>query len=84
MNLAQLLIQQGYYKESVSVLDKVEGRRAAVALAKTRVYYKLEQLDKALSQAKQAERLEPSSQAKGWIKFLSQLDTASKHQKTAT
>ncbi|WP_341664259.1 hypothetical protein [Vibrio sp.] len=82
-NLAQLLIQQGYYKESISVLDKVEGRQAAVALAKTRVFYKLDQLDKALSQAKQAERLEPSSQAKGWIKFLSQLGAVSKRQKTA-
>ena len=83
-NLAQLLIQQGYYKESVSVLDKVEGRQAAVALAKTRVYYKLEQLDKALFQAKQAERLEPSSQAKGWIKFLSQLGAASNRPQTET
>ena len=82
-NLAQLLIQQGFYKESISVLDKVEGRQAAVALAKTRVFYKLDQLDKALSQAKQAERLEPSSQAKGWIKFLSQLGVASKRQKAA-
>lgn len=72
-SVAQLMVQQGYYKDSLSVLDKVKGREADVALAKTRALYKLNLLEKALVQAKRANNIEPSSQAKSWIKYLSQL-----------
>ncbi|MBN3491855.1 tetratricopeptide repeat protein [Vibrio neptunius] len=75
-SVAQLMVQQGYYKDSLSVLDKVKGRDADVALAKTRALYKLNLLEKALVQAKRANNIEPSSQAKSWIKYLSQLRTA--------
>lgn len=75
-SVAQLMVQQGYYKDSLSVLDKVKGRDADVALAKTRALYKLNLLEKALVQAKRANNIEPSSQAKSWIKYLSQLRAA--------
>lgn len=75
-SVAQLMVQQGYYKDSLSVLDKVKGREADVALAKTRALYKLNLLDKALVQAKRANNIKPSSQAKSWIKYLSQLRAA--------
>ncbi|MCC2523901.1 tetratricopeptide repeat protein [Vibrio coralliilyticus] len=75
-SVAQLMVQQGYYKDSLSVLDKVKGREADVALAKTRALYKLNLLEKALVQAKKANNIEPSSQAKSWIKYLSQLRAA--------
>ncbi|MCG9683008.1 hypothetical protein L1D31_10525 [Vibrio sp. Isolate23] len=81
-SVAQLMVQQGYYKDSLSVLDKVKGRDADVALAKTRALYKLNQLDKALVQAKRANNIEPSSQAKSWIKYLSQLREVSQQQQT--
>ncbi|WP_425628024.1 tetratricopeptide repeat protein [Vibrio neptunius] len=80
-SVAQLMVQQGYYKDSLAVLDKVKGRDADVALAKTRALYKLNLLEKALVQAKRANNIEPSSQAKSWIKYLSQLRTAAQ-QKT--
>ena len=75
-SVAQLMVQQGYYKDSLSVLDKVKGREADVALAKTRALYKLNLLEKALVQAKRANNIEPSSQAKSWIKYLSLLRAA--------
>ncbi|MFN3015220.1 tetratricopeptide repeat protein [Vibrio coralliilyticus] len=75
-SVAQLMVQQGYYKDSLSVLDKVKGREADVALAKTRALYKLNLLEKALVQAKRANNIKPSSQAKSWIKYLSQLRAA--------
>ncbi|MFM2590084.1 tetratricopeptide repeat protein [Vibrio sp. TBV020] len=75
-NVAQLMVQQGYYKESLLVLDKVQGKSADVALAKTRALYKLNQLEKALIEAKRADNVEPSTQAKSWIKYLSQLRQA--------
>ncbi|MDA0116592.1 tetratricopeptide repeat protein [Vibrio sp. T11.5] len=75
-SVAQIMVQQGYYKDSLAVLDKVKGRDADVALAKTRALYKLNLLEKALVQAKRANNIEPSSQAKSWIKYLSQLRTA--------
>ncbi|MBU2897393.1 tetratricopeptide repeat protein [Vibrio hepatarius] len=72
-NLAQLLVQQGHYRASIPVLDNIKDKKADVALVKTRAFYKLNQLDKALYQAKQSDSFEPSIQAKNWIKFLSQV-----------
>lgn len=75
-NVAQLMVQQGYYKESLRVLDKVKGKEADVALAKTRAFYKLNQLEQALIEAKKANSAEPSSQAESWITYLTQLRQA--------
>ena len=75
-NVAQLMVQQGYYRTALSVLAKVKGRKADVALAKTRAFYKLDQLDKALIEAKRANNVEPSAQSKSWIKYLTQLRQA--------
>ncbi|RTZ16774.1 hypothetical protein EJ063_08250 [Vibrio aquaticus] len=72
-NVAQLMVQQGHYQESLVVLNKVKGRKADVALAKTRAFYKLYQLENALIEAKRADAAQPSNQAKSWIKYLSQL-----------
>lgn len=74
-NLAQLLVQEGHYKQALISLDKVKAKekKSAVALAKTRVFYKLNNLENALIQAKRAEDLKPSQEAKGWIKYLTQL-----------
>ncbi len=75
-NVAQLMVQQGYYLPALNVLDKVQGRKADVALAKTRALYKLNKLEKALIEAKRANNVEPSTQAKSWIKYLTQLRQA--------
>ncbi|MDC5809416.1 tetratricopeptide repeat protein [Vibrio europaeus] len=75
-NVAQLMVQQGYYRPALSVLAKVKGRKADVALAKTRAFYKLDQLDNALIEAKRANNVEPSAQSKSWIKYLTQLRQA--------
>ncbi|MEZ8039206.1 tetratricopeptide repeat protein [Vibrio sp. 1F263] len=78
-NVAQLLVQQGYYERALVVLDKVKdkNKQADVALAKVRSWYKLKNLDNALAQAKRANNIEPSPEAKGWIKYLTQLRTVS-------
>ncbi|EEX92438.1 hypothetical protein VIOR3934_16992 [Vibrio orientalis CIP 102891 = ATCC 33934] len=72
-NVAQLMVQQGYYQDSLRVLDKVKGKEADVALAKTRALYKLNQLEEALIEAKKANNAEPSTQAESWITYLTQL-----------
>lgn len=79
-NVAQLMVQQGQYQQALGVLDKVKGRQEQVALAKTRAYYKLNQLEQALIQAKKANNITPSKQSKGWIKYLTQLRKVSKPQ----
>lgn len=74
-NVAQLLNQQGQYRQALVELDKVKekSRQPQVALARTRALYKLNQLEDALVEAKKSNNLEPSDEAKGWIKYLSQL-----------
>jgi tetratricopeptide (TPR) repeat protein len=74
-NVAQLMVQQGYYSKALVELDKVKekDKQADVALAKVRSWYKLKDLEKALIHAKKAEDLESSKTAQGWIKYLSQL-----------
>lgn len=78
-NVAQLMVQQGYYNKALVELDKVKekNRQADVALAKVRSWYRLKDLEKALIHAKKAENLESSKTAQGWIKYLSQLRTVS-------
>ena len=72
-NLSQLLVQEGHYKDTLIALDKVSGRKADVALVKTRAYYKLKRIEDALANAKRANEIEPSTQAESWVKYLSQL-----------
>ncbi len=79
-NLSQLLVQEGQYKDALVVLDKVSGRKADVALVKTRAYYKLKRLEDALANAKRANEIEPSTQAESWVKYLSQLRKAKASQ----
>ncbi|AYO22245.1 hypothetical protein D0856_19945 [Vibrio owensii] len=72
-NLSQLLVQEGHYEDALVALDKVSGRKADVALVKTRAYYKLKRIEDALANAKRANEIEPSTQAESWVKYLSQL-----------
>ncbi|WP_218761989.1 tetratricopeptide repeat protein [Vibrio parahaemolyticus] len=71
-NYSQLLVQQGHYQQALAALDKVKGRNADVALIKTRAYYKLNRLDDALANAKRANEIKPSNQAKSWVRYLTQ------------
>ncbi|WEM45696.1 tetratricopeptide repeat protein (plasmid) [Photobacterium sp. DA100] len=73
-SLAQLLLQQGDYQQAIAELDKVsdKAREADVALAKVRAYYKLDNLEKAIIFAKQADNIESTTASKSWIKYLSQ------------
>ena len=79
-NLSQLLVQEGQYKDALVALEKVSGRKADVALVKTRAYYKLKRLEDALANAKRANEIEPSTQAESWVKYLSQLRKAKASQ----
>ncbi|WP_104040443.1 tetratricopeptide repeat protein [Vibrio hyugaensis] len=79
-NLSQLLVQEGHYKDALLALDKVSGRKADVALVKTRAYYKLKRIEDALANAKRANEIEPSTQAESWVKYLSQLRKAKASQ----
>ncbi len=75
-NLSQLLVQEGHYQQALVVLDKVSGRQADVALIKARAYYKLKRFDDALANAKRANEIKPSEQAKSWVTYLTQLRRA--------
>ena len=72
-NLAQLLVQQGEYSSALPVLNKVEGRGEQVALAKTRVLFKLNRIEEALIEAKRADQINSSGQAQSWIRYLTQI-----------
>lgn len=73
--LAQLLLQEGHYQRALTELNRVQrkDKRAAVELAKVRVYYKMNNLDQAIIHAKQANNIQPSSAAKSWVKYLGQM-----------
>ncbi|GEM77408.1 tetratricopeptide repeat protein [Vibrio sagamiensis] len=75
-HLAQLLVQEGQYQSALAALDKVSGRKADVALMKTRAYFKLQKFDDALAYAKRSNEMAPSMQAENWVKYLSQLRQA--------
>ncbi|MDD9196793.1 hypothetical protein PVK62_13275 [Aliivibrio sp. S3MY1] len=79
--VAQLQIQEGHYQQGLKTLDKVKDYKKTgdIALAKVRAYYKLNQIDSALLYAKRANDFTPSNEAKGWIKYLSQLRKTSKN-----
>lgn len=73
--LAQLLLQEGQYQKALTELNKVKrkDKQSDVELAKVRAYYKLNNFDKAIIHAKQANNIKPSSAASSWIKYLSQM-----------
>ncbi len=75
-NFSQLLVQEGRYQQALAALDNVSGRKADVALIKARAYYKLKRIDDALANAKRSYEMKPSSQAKSWVTYLSQLRKA--------
>ncbi|MDW6092959.1 tetratricopeptide repeat protein [Vibrio rhizosphaerae] len=74
-DVARLQLQQGDYQEALETLALLQGhdKAADIALLRTQALYKLNQLDQALHQAKKADSLEPSREAKSWIKYLTQL-----------
>ncbi|MCL9781275.1 hypothetical protein M9194_07515 [Vibrio sp. S4M6] len=71
-NAIQILLQQGKDKQALVELDKVtkKSQQAKVALVKAQAYYRLKNLNKALSQAKYSEKLKPSEEAKSWVSYL--------------
>ncbi|MDX1303524.1 hypothetical protein [Photobacterium sp.] len=73
--LAQLLLQEGHYHQALAELDKVNrtDKKAEVELAKVRVYYKLDDFEKAIIHAKLANNITPSAASKSWIKYLDQV-----------
>ncbi|EAS40543.1 hypothetical protein C9J48_26145 [Photobacterium profundum] len=73
--LAQLLLQEGHYHKALTELERVKDKtkRADVELAKVRAYYKLEDFDRAIIHAKQANNMNSSSASKSWIRYLSQI-----------
>eukprot|EP00487_Bulimina_marginata_P008363 TRINITY_DN30769_c0_g1_i1.p1 TRINITY_DN30769_c0_g1~~TRINITY_DN30769_c0_g1_i1.p1 ORF type:complete len:112 (+),score=12.71 TRINITY_DN30769_c0_g1_i1:236-571(+) len=73
--LAQLLLQEGQYRQALVELEKVSGKKHPVELARVRAYYKLEEVEQALIHAKRAHALKASDESKGWIQYLSQLRT---------
>ncbi|MGR5252286.1 tetratricopeptide repeat protein [Vibrio astriarenae] len=75
-NAAQILLQQQRYQQTLRTLDKVPGRAEQVALAKTRAYYKLNNLEDAIIQAKKADSIKVTNQSQSWIKYLEQLRRA--------
>ncbi|MGF1754068.1 hypothetical protein L4C33_10770 [Vibrio makurazakiensis] len=81
-NVAQLMVQEGHYQDALTELDKVKSKHKQpdVALVRVRALYKLNQLEGALIQAKRADNLKASTEAKGWIKYLTQLRAATATQ----
>ncbi|WNJ95148.1 tetratricopeptide repeat protein [Vibrio ruber] len=83
-NVARLQLQQGNYQESLNALALLQGHAQAadIALLRTQALYKLNQFEQALSQAKKADRIQPSSEAKSWIKYLTQLHEYRKNRES--
>ena len=72
-NLIELLIQQQYYREVLSVTKEIKEKPERVAIIRAEAFYKLGEIDNALREAKKADRIEPSKISRRWIKFLSEL-----------
>ncbi|KUI99516.1 tetratricopeptide repeat protein [Vibrio sp. MEBiC08052] len=83
-NVARLQLQQGNYQESLDALALLQGHAQAadIALLRTQALYKLNQFEQALSQAKKADSLQPSHEAKSWIKYLTQLHEYRKNRES--
>jgi tetratricopeptide (TPR) repeat protein len=73
--LAQLLLQEGHCRRALVELDRVKetAKKADVELAKVRAYYKLEDFERAIIHAKQANNMNSSSASKSWIRYLTQI-----------
>ncbi|MBV1839692.1 tetratricopeptide repeat protein [Photobacterium ganghwense] len=73
--LAQLLLQEGHYRQALTQLQKVTDKRRAadVELAKVRAYYKLTDFDKAIIHAKRADNIQSTSTSQSWIRYLNQM-----------
>ncbi|MGO1296356.1 MAG: hypothetical protein ACTMIA_03490 [Vibrio sp.] len=80
--VAQLMLQQGQYQSVLAVLDKIDDPqlKAEIALARTRALYQLHRVDHALKQAYYANRVQPSAEAKSWIRYLKHLQRLSQRQ----
>ncbi len=78
-NLAQLLLQEGHYQQAIAALNQIkdQDKQRQVLLAKARAHYKLNNLDQALVDAKQAHQLKHSDESESWIKFLTNLRKSS-------
>jgi len=74
-NISQIMLQQARYDDALVALKyvKKKDKQAQVALARTKALYKLNQLEPALIEAKKANNIQPSEEAKSWIKYLTQL-----------
>jgi len=70
--LALMQIQQGEYQQALTSLDRAEtgASKKDIALAKVQAYYKLNQFDHALEQAKVAQRISPDDAVESWLSFL--------------
>ncbi len=81
-NLASILNQQQQFTRALAALDKVTSQDKAFdkAMLKAGIYYKLNDLDKALLQAKQALDIKASKQAEQWIKFLTSAQQQAQYQ----
>ncbi|CAM3714303.1 Tetratricopeptide repeat protein [Vibrio aerogenes CECT 7868] len=79
--IAQIQFRQGKYQQALKSLDSFsqfhsksqDKSKASVALLRAQVLYKLNRLEPALSQARKADTLRPSEEAKRWIKYLTRL-----------
>lgn len=73
--LAQLLLQEGHYHQALTELERVKdnSKNADVELAKVRAYYKLDDFERAIIHAKQANNMNSSSASKSWIRYLTQI-----------
>lgn len=73
--LAQLLLQEGHYKQAIAALNQVSDKRyaAEVELAKARAYYKLNNFEQAIVHAKRADGIQSTSASKSWIQYLNQM-----------
>ena len=70
--LAKLQLQQKAYKRA---LISTESAKSVIVeseyrLMKVRLYYKLERFNDALAQAKKLDEIQPSEEAKDWIRYL--------------
>ncbi|WP_390623644.1 tetratricopeptide repeat protein [Vibrio mangrovi] len=73
--IARLQLQQGRYQAALDALARLKGhdQEARIALLRTQALYKLNQFESALSQARKSDSIQPSQEAKSWIKYLTQL-----------
>lgn len=72
-NLIGLLLQQQHYREVLDITEDIKENPERVAMTRAEAFYKLGEIDKALHEAKRADRIKSSKISQRWIKFLLQL-----------